>query len=253
MKTPLDVEVLGSGPALMMVHGAGGSPRDNFPFLDELASTFTVIAPSLPGVGGSPVGDEPLDAVAIADQLAAVLDDLGIATAAVCGYSMGTTIATHLAAAHPDRVSAFALCAGFATPRPSMLSLLELWDGLLADGTEEQNGRFILSTAFMPETIDKRGPRWVGLAAQAFGESLPAGTRAHLDLIRRVDSADALRSTTQPLLVVVPEHDGLVHPGHSADLLEIRPDAIRVGIEASHALWHEAPKEWLAALTDFFV
>lgn len=235
-----------------MLHGAGGSPRDNFPFLDELAKTFTVIAPSLPGVGSSPLGDEPLDAETIADQVAVMLDDLDVETTAVCGYSMGTTIAVHLAASHPGRVSAIALSAGFAKPRPSMLVGLELWDGLLATGDPESNGRFILNTVFRPETLDERGPKWIGLAAREIGRTLPMGTRAHLDLIRRVDSSEALASTRQPLLVVVPEHDGLVHPGHSDDLLAIRPDATRIGLQASHALWDEAPAEWLAALTDFF-
>ena len=235
-----------------MLHGAGGSPRDNFPFLDELAETFTVVAPSLPGVGSTPLGDKPLDAVTIADQVAVLLDDLDIETAAVCGYSMGTTIATHLAASHPDRVSAVALCAGFVKPRPSMLVGLELWDGLLADGMPETVGRFILSAAFRPETLDQRGPKWIAVAAREIGRTLPMGTRAHLDLIRRVDSTAALASTEQPMLVIVPEHDGLVHPGHSDDLLAIRPDATRIGLQAGHAVWDEAPAEWLAALTGFF-
>jgi pimeloyl-ACP methyl ester carboxylesterase len=250
VRSPLDVEILGRGPALLVLHGAGGSPRDNYPFLDELARTFTVIAPSLPGVGASPL-ETPLDVVDVADQVAAVLDDLAIASAAVCGYSMGTTIAAQLAAAHPDRISAMALCAGFVTPRPAMRSLVEVWDALL-QGPADILGRFVVGAVYRPETLDERGSDWIELAAKEIGGSFPSGTRAHLDLIRRVDTSAALASTTQPLLVVVPELDGMVHPAHSADLLAARPDGKRVGLNASHALGDEVPAEWLAELVDFF-
>lgn len=234
-----------------MVHGAGGSPRDNFPFLDELARSFTVVAPSLPGVGASPLGDAPLDARTIAGQLAGVLDDLGIASAAVCGYSMGTTIAAHLASDHADRVSAIALSAGFMAPRPAMRSLVEVWDSLL-DGPEDILGRFILGAIYRTTTLDERGTEWIDKATQEVAGSFPVGTRAHLDLIRRVDASAAVAATTQPMLVVVPEHDGMVHPAHSEDLLGVRPDATGVGLQASHALGDEAPDEWLSALTGFF-
>lgn len=250
MNTTLDVEVTGHGPALLMLHGAGGSPRDDYPFLDELAQDFTVIAPSFPGVGGTAMLPGPLTVEKVADQVATTLAELDVETAAVCGYSMGTTVAVQLAAAHPERVSALALSAGFTRPRPAMRSLVEVWDALL-DGPTETLGRFILGVTHRPETLDERGSAWIDEAAAEIGSTFPLGTRAHLDLIRTVDTTSALAATRQRTLVVVPEFDDMVDPAHSQDILEARPDAVRVDLPASHALGDEVPGQWLAALSDF--
>jgi len=247
---PLDTEVIGSGPPVLLLHGAGGSPRDNFPFMDELAREFTVVGPSFPGVNGTPLMSEPLTAAGVAERVRVTLDEIGVETAAVAAYSMGTTIAAHLAATCPDRITAFALSAGLTRPRPSLRSLLDVWDALL-DGRPDVLGRFILGSTYRPETSDERGSAWVAAAAAAIGSSFPRGTRAHLDLLRNVDSSQALSSTEQPLLIVVPEHDGLVHPGHSDDLFAARPDAQRVDLVSGHALGDEAAYPWFEALVNF--
>jgi pimeloyl-ACP methyl ester carboxylesterase len=132
-----------------------------------------------------------------------------------------------------------------------MRALIDVWDALL-DGPPAILGRFILGTVYRQETLDHRGGAWIEDAAQQIGTSFPSGTLAHLDLIRRADTSTALASTKQPLLVVVPEFDGMVHPGHSDDLLAARPDGNRVGLNASHALGDEVPTEWFAELLQFF-
>ena len=50
----LSTVVKGTGPALLLVHGAGGSVQANYgPILGTLTQYFTVIAPDLPGSGKS--------------------------------------------------------------------------------------------------------------------------------------------------------------------------------------------------------
>ncbi len=235
---------------MVLLHGAGGIPRDNFPFIDEMAREFTVVVPSFPGVNKTPLLPARLTAPGLAEGVRVTLDEIGVEEAAVVSYSMGTTIAAYLAASCPDRITALALSAGLTRPRPSMRSLLDVWDALL-DGPTEVLGLFILSAVYRPETADERGLAWTAAAAAAIGSSFPPGTREHLNLLRTVDSTEALSSTQQPLLVVVPEHDGLVHPGHSDDLLAARPDAQRVYLSSGHALGDEAPREWFDALVTF--
>ncbi len=87
------VQVAGSGPALLLVHGTGASThswRDIFP---KLAAQFTVIAPDLPGHGFSRVGGRhALSLPAMARDLGALLRDLGTAPVLVAGHSAGAPI-----------------------------------------------------------------------------------------------------------------------------------------------------------------
>lgn len=246
----LEVETLGEGPALVLVHGAGGSPRSSFPFLDELAEQHTLIAPYLPGCGGTPLGEEPLTTRGIAGQIAAYVADRGVTEYAVVGYSMGSTIAIELAAAHPENVSAVALTAGFVKARASLLSFVELWDHL-QQGPEDVLGRAILAAVLKPETLDARGPGWIEDSCRATARGLEPGTRSHLELIRSLDVSDALAATSQPLLVLRTEHDRLVDPAHSDDIARIRPDALQVPLDAGHAVGEEDARTWCATLRWF--
>src|ERR687891_128821 len=93
----LAVEVDGQGPAVLMVHGLGGTSNFYQVQADALAERYQVIRVDSAGAGRSPVADG-ISVESHADDLAAVLDELGIATAAVVGHSLGTLIVRSLAA-----------------------------------------------------------------------------------------------------------------------------------------------------------
>ena len=102
-------------PTVLFVHGwacsAYGWRRNLGPIA---AAGYRALAPDLRGHGWS---DKPLDdasrygAVALAAQLADVLDAMGTRRALVVGHSMGAAVSLRLAAAHPDRVAALVLAA----------------------------------------------------------------------------------------------------------------------------------------------
>ena len=81
----------GSGPPLVLVHGAAGDAREWRPQMTGLADDFTVIAWDEPGAGRS--SDVPADfgLVGYATALAALVETLG-APAHVCGLSWGGTV-----------------------------------------------------------------------------------------------------------------------------------------------------------------
>jgi 3-oxoadipate enol-lactonase len=111
----LAVEIDGEGPAVLFVHGLGGTSTVFQVQADALAERFQVIRPDLSGAGRSPtVGDISVDSHA--DDLVALLDALGVERAAVVGHSMGTLVARVLAARHPDKVSALALLGAVREP-----------------------------------------------------------------------------------------------------------------------------------------
>lgn len=111
---PCRVWSKGSGPKLGFLAGLGGLPRW-LPFLDELAKTRTVIAPSLPGYPGATghtVLDTHLDWVLAVRQL---IDKAGLdgtnGGADLVGASVGGAFAAEMAAIFPMSVRRLALIA----------------------------------------------------------------------------------------------------------------------------------------------
>ena len=103
----------GAGPKIGFLAGYGGLPRW-VPFLDRLAETRTVIAPSLPGFPGGDRGHSVLDTHL--DWVLAVreiIDKAGLAGADLVGSSVGGSFAAEVAAIWPDKVKRLALIAPF--------------------------------------------------------------------------------------------------------------------------------------------
>lgn len=123
LRTPCgDIEYAdaGRGPAVLMVHGAGGGFDQGMAFSSEFSTRgFHVISMSRFGYLRTPL---PADASAQAqaDAHVCLMDALGIEKAAVIGASAGAPSSMQLALRHPDRVSALVLLvpATFA-PRPN--------------------------------------------------------------------------------------------------------------------------------------
>jgi 2-hydroxy-6-oxonona-2,4-dienedioate hydrolase len=99
----------GSGPAALVIHGAGGGFDQGLWLGREmLGEGYNMIAPSRFGYLGTPVPEDASHA-AQADAHAALLDHLGIAQAIVMGVSAGAPSAIELAVRHPERVRALIL------------------------------------------------------------------------------------------------------------------------------------------------
>jgi 3-oxoadipate enol-lactonase len=111
----LAVEIEGDGPPVLMVHGLGGTSNFYQVQAQALAERFRVIRVDSAGAGRSPLADG-ISIGSHADDLAALLDELGAGPAAVVGHSMGTLVVRTLASRHPDRVSRLALLGAVAEP-----------------------------------------------------------------------------------------------------------------------------------------
>lgn len=92
-------------PATLVLHGFTGCAESMRVVADPLAVRRRVLVPDLVGHGRSEVAPaEGCTMPAAVAQLLAVLDDAGVASADVVGYSMGGRLALSLAVAAPDRV-----------------------------------------------------------------------------------------------------------------------------------------------------
>src|SRR5665213_3163225 len=96
----LGVRNLGEGPPLLLLNGYSGTAADWDPtFLATLAGAHTVVAPDHQGMGRSSAGDlDQLTIDSMADDVAVVLDGLGIDRVPVVGWSMGGMVAQAFAA-----------------------------------------------------------------------------------------------------------------------------------------------------------
>jgi pimeloyl-ACP methyl ester carboxylesterase len=74
------------------------------PLVTALAESRQVMAVELEGHGYTPLRGEPLSFEQMADDAAALIEQLGIQQADLCGYSHGGGVAWQVAIRHPERV-----------------------------------------------------------------------------------------------------------------------------------------------------
>lgn len=98
-----------SRPALVFVHGLGGSWQNWLENLLPFAATHRVVALDLPGFGASPLPRKPISIPGYAALLDRLFALLGIDGAALVGNSMGGLISAELALRHPQRVERLVL------------------------------------------------------------------------------------------------------------------------------------------------
>lgn len=97
-------EIHGDGPPLVLLHG-GVTPSTTFGApLVAMAKTHKVIAIHLRGHGFSTDSDAAWSDELMADDVAAVLGQLGISKARIMGYSLGAAVALQVAMRHPELV-----------------------------------------------------------------------------------------------------------------------------------------------------
>src|SRR6056297_1811123 len=97
-------------PVVVLIHGLGltrASPWGQI--APVLAQRFRVLAYDLPGHGETALPDARVTLTALGAHLVALLDELGIARAALAGFSLGGMINRRCALDHPGRVSALAI------------------------------------------------------------------------------------------------------------------------------------------------
>ncbi|GAA1411872.1 alpha/beta fold hydrolase [Kitasatospora putterlickiae] len=249
---PLARTVRGTGPGLLLAHGAGGSAHENWgPLLDDLAAHRTVVAPDYPGSGDSP--DEPgarhsLDE--LADRLVAAADDAGLAGFDLAGYSLGAAVAVRIATRHPGRVRSLLLLAGVAGGsrqlrlRADHVIALTGHPALWADHT--------LTGVLGRSWVDALpAERFAALRAELAAAPVPAGFRWQFELAGRADVRAELSRVTVPTLVVSTTEDGLVPPQQHRTLARGIPGARLAELTSGHLPVLERLPELRALLTGF--
>src|SRR6266851_953032 len=103
----------GRGPAVLLLHGYAETSRMWRPLIPRLAPNFTVIAPDLPGIGGSDIPKDGLDMKDAAVRIHDLVKRLGIEKAVVVGHDIGLMVAYAYAAQFPAETDKLVLMDAF--------------------------------------------------------------------------------------------------------------------------------------------
>ena len=235
-------------PALVLLHGWTATADLNWhPAFAPLARHFRVIAMDHRGHGRGLRA--PFRLGACADDVAALLDVLGIERAIVVGYSMGGAIAQLLARRRPELVQGLVLCATSATfnlgLRDRMLFGLASGGRLLAGAVPVQPlGAVALRVG--RGWGDLRGGAWWGydqVAGHDWTQIIEAGRR-----ILRFDSRPWIGSTAVPTAVIATDHDDLVPHRRQLQLAAAIPGATLRILDGGHTACTQRPDEFVPLL-----
>ena len=106
----------GTGPALLLISGLGGTANFWNPCVPALAAHYRVIRLDQRGIAKSSRGTAPCTIDQLAQDCLAVLDHCGVAQAIVVGHSTGGCIAQTMALLAPARVRACIFSATWSKP-----------------------------------------------------------------------------------------------------------------------------------------
>src|SRR5450631_2397958 len=127
-------EVHGSGEPVVLLHGAFMTITNNWAgWIGELSKTRKVIAVEMQGHGRT--ADIPRDITYenLADDVAALLEQLKIPRADLIGYSMGGAVAMQCAIRHPDKVRKVVVISSMFRRDGMVKEALDLFPTLSAD------------------------------------------------------------------------------------------------------------------------
>lgn len=255
------VDVVGTGPPLLMLHGNGLDHTCLRPWHDDLARDARVIYYDLRWHGRSAREGGADHATWHADA-AALLDHLGESRAVIFGHSYGSWLALGFARRFPERVKALVLCAtapafdytdvvianalarnpeaaaaligGLSQPVTSDADLAAIWQRILP----------LYFTGLVRDDV-LANTRYSAAGFQ-FGQEALAGFSV----------VDDLPTMNVPMLVLVGRDDYITPPAQARRLASLAPNATVVELEHSghfpfveeNATYIAAVRAWLATL-----
>ena len=245
--------VSGQGPAVLFLHAfpLGLSMWDAQ--AEALENRYQVVRFDARGFGASPAGDGLLTMERIADDAAALLDQLGVGKAVVGGCSMGGYAALAMVRRHGERLRALVLQdtrAGADTAEAKAKR------GLLAERVLKE-GAVAAAEVFLPRLFGETTHRErAQLVARQRAIILGTAPRAIADalagLAARADSVSTLREIQVPTLIVCGEEDVLTPPAESLAMHQaIRGSRLEIIPRAGHLVNLEDPPAYNAILLDF--
>jgi pimeloyl-ACP methyl ester carboxylesterase len=207
-------ETHGSGRPLILLHGGLAAGEMFEPILPVLAADHQVIVPDLQGHGRTADIDRPIDVRLMADDVAALIDHLGLDRPDVVGYSMGGGVAFFTAVKHPAKVRRLVVASTNvrrdAIP-PEMLAQQAQVSAAAAE---------LLKETPMYESYQRLAPR-----PEDFGRLLD---KIGASMAQDFDFSEEVRGLQVPTLIVCADAD-MAPPSHYVEVFKLLDGGLRDG------------------------
>ncbi|KAB2381031.1 alpha/beta fold hydrolase [Actinomadura montaniterrae] len=238
----------GSGPALVLVHGAGPGSVMWDGLLDRFTGDRTVILPDLSGSDPAEDDGAPLTIETLGAQVNAVIEDAVGGPADVVGFSLGAPTVAAAAALRPDLVRRLVPVAGLTHAgdeyvRQYMTTWLEL------AGTPDGFGRFATLTAYSRPFLNQIGPG--GVEEMRTFMRPTEGLLRQIDLVRRLDIRELLPRITAPTLVIGATRDQTIPVENHRELFAAIAGSEYAELDTGHVAMAERPDEFAKLVRDF--
>lgn len=211
---------LGKGTPLMLVHGFpldSSSWNELIPYLKD---HFDLILPDLRGFGKSTTVEAPYTLSDMADDLAGLLDHLGVEKTALAGHSMGGYISLAFAKKYPQRVSGLGLIASQAAADApegkerrykTAADVAEKGVGVVVDAMTPKLSADVRVQEFVRGVIERQSKQAVIGALKAMAE--------------REDAMPILSSFNFPLVLIHGDADQLIPIERAKEIKSANPSA----------------------------
>src|SRR2546425_3810786 len=204
----------GAGRPMILLHGGLGSNEMFGPVLPLLSEHYQVIAPDLQGHGRTADIDRPIDVRLMADDIAALIDHLGLEKPDVVGYSLGGGVALHTAAKYPAKVRR--LVAASANIRP---------DAIYAEMRAQQGQVSAAAAEFMKDTPMYQLYQKVAPRPEDFPRLLD---KIGASMSKDFDFSEEVRGLQVSTLIVAADAD-MAPPSHYVEVFKLLGGGLRAG------------------------
>lgn len=268
--TPVHAFTTGSGPDIVLLHGASGNLRDfTFDLVDRLKDDYRVTAFDRPGLGwtgrlpgyggiGSTRGETPREQARFLQRAA---DRIGLRRPLVLGHSYGGAVALGWALERPDETAGLVLLAGVSHPWPGRLDTLYKVNSSVLGGSVvvplitafagDERVENAVQGIFAPQPVPPGYQRHVGAGLSLRRESLRANAQQVNGLRAAVVEMSAqYRTLTMPAELLHGTADTIVGLSiHSAKLAADMPGARLTPMQGvGHMPHHADPEAVVAAI-----
>lgn len=242
-------EVEGEGPAVVMIHGLGGTSNMFQPQVRALAG-HRIVRLDMPGSGRSPRPLEPLSIEGMGQSVAKALAVLGVARAHFVGHSMGTIVCQWLAVNQPSLVASLFLLGALAEPGDATRNGLAARARLARSGGMSDIADQIVAGAISAHTRET-APAAVAFVRESITRQDPESYAMTCEALAAARAVDA-RRIGAPTLLVTGDADAVNPPGVAQALADTIRGATFSSVDrCGHWATVEAPREVGRKLSDF--
>jgi pimeloyl-ACP methyl ester carboxylesterase len=225
-------------PTLVLLHGFMASGGLNwFRTFEALSTEFRVIAPDLRGHARGLRSSRHMRLADCADDIAALIDELGTGPVIAAGYSMGGPVAQLLWRRHPDKVAGLVFCATAPQLTSGSQRVADAYLATLA-GLARVTGQLAAVPAAGAGILRRvRANRPAGFLEWAADEMRRHDVRMLTEGARSISRFDAhawIGDVDVPTSVLRTNHDRMVDPAAQTELLTMIRGARVIDLDHGH-------------------